>query len=187
MKFRDIPNIISIVRILLVVPVVALILHGDYLAALLLFVIAGISDGIDGYLARQFAWQSRLGSILDPVADKLLLIATFVSLSQVGLISVWLVIAAISRDLIIVGGALLFHYRIGEYDLKPSYISKFNTFMQILLVVSVLSLQITQIPLWVIDWIVTLTIMTIILSGLNYSFIWGRKALQTTHKNNSDD
>jgi len=185
MKFRDIPNLISIIRILLVAPVVALILHGDYLAALLLFVIAGISDGIDGYLARHFAWQSRLGSILDPIADKLLLIATFVSLSQVGLVSVWLVIAAIVRDLIIVGGALLFHIYIGKFDMAPSYISKFNTFMQILLVVAVLSLQITEIPLWVIDWIVTITIMTIILSGLSYAIIWGRKARQTTR--NSDN
>jgi len=182
MQFKDIPNLICIARIILVIPVVVLILQGEYLFALALFIIAGISDGVDGYLARHFKWESRLGSILDPVADKLLLVAVFVSLSVVDLVSNWLVIAVLTRDLVIIAGALLFHFYIGKYDMAPSYISKLNTLMQILTVASVLSFQLTQIPLNVIDWIVYITIITILLSGLNYAIVWGRKAYQVTHK-----
>jgi len=187
MKFRDIPNLISITRIILVIPVVVFIFSGDYLVALLLFVIAGVSDGIDGYLARQFRWQSRLGSILDPIADKLLLMASFISLSMVDLVSGWLVVAAVTRDVIILIGALIYHFYIGKYDMSPSYVSKFNTFMQILLVVAVLSIQITQIPLWVIDWIVYITIMTILLSGLSYAIVWGRRAFKEIHTQRKHD
>jgi len=187
MKPKDIPNLISFMRILLVVPVIVLIINQEFLMALVIFVIAGVSDGIDGFLAKHYSWQSRLGSILDPIADKLLLVCSFVTLSWVGMIPVWLVVAVFVRDFIIVLGAAGYHFRYGKYEMEPSFISKFNTFMQILLVTAILSLKLTAIPFWVIDWMVMVTLLTIVLSGLNYVIVWGRKAYRISHNSNAHD
>jgi len=145
---RHIPNIISILRILLVIPVVMLLLDQRYGAALLLFAIAGISDGVDGFLAKRFGWQSRLGSILDPLADKLLLIA--------------------------------FHYRYGRFEMQPTRVSKVNTFFQIVLVLAVVFYhgEFAHIP-WIVDALVYIVWATTLISGANYVWIWGRRALAT--------
>ena len=177
---KDIPNLICVLRIILVFPVVSLILNGDTLFALVLFVIAGLSDGLDGFLAKHFHWQSRLGSILDPLADKLLLVSAYIAMSYVGLIPVWLVVAAFSRDIIIVAGGFAYHKFIGKFEMAPSFISKFNTFMQILLIAGVLSRELTEIPVYIIDWMVIGTAITIFLSGMDYVFVWGRRALLQT-------
>lgn len=196
MKLKDIPNLICVLRIILVFPVVTLILNGDYVFALILFVIAGLSDGLDGFLAKHYHWQSRLGSILDPLADKLLLVSTYIVMSYVGLIPVWLVVAAFARDIIIVSGGFAYHKFIGPFEMAPSFISKFNTFMQILLIAGVLSRQLTEIPLYVIDWMVIATLVTIVLSGMDYVMVWGKRALltanteklkQKTRKSNSNE
>ncbi len=182
-QLKDIPNLICVLRIILVFPVVTLILNGDTVLALILFVIAGLSDGLDGFLAKHFHWQSRLGSILDPLADKLLLVSSYIAMSYVGLIPVWLVVAAFSRDIIIVAGGYAYHKFVGEFEMAPSFISKFNTFMQILLIAGVLSQTITGIPEYVFDWMVIVTLMTIILSGLDYVLVWGKRALHVAqHK-----
>ena len=86
MKARDIPNIISIIRIVLVLPFIVLMLRQEFTLALILFFTAGISDGIDGYLAKRNHWTSRLGSILDPLADKLLLVSSFVTLAWLSIL-----------------------------------------------------------------------------------------------------
>ncbi|MBT8100390.1 MAG: CDP-alcohol phosphatidyltransferase family protein, partial [Gammaproteobacteria bacterium] len=110
MTVRWIPNAVSLLRIALVVPVLLLILNGSYGAALLLFMIAGFSDGLDGYLAQRLDCQTRLGALLDPVADKLLVAGVFVTLAIIGLIPVWLTTIVILRDVVIFGGAVLYHY-----------------------------------------------------------------------------
>jgi len=176
-RLRDIPNLICVLRIALVYPVVSLVLSGDTIFALVLFVIAGLSDGLDGFLAKYFHWQSRLGSILDPLADKLLLVSVYIAMSYVGLIPVWLVVAAFARDIIIVVGGFAYHKFIGEFEMAPSFISKFNTFMQILLITAVLSQQLTAIPDYIIDWMVAGTLVTIVLSGADYIVVWGKRAL----------
>ena len=112
-KLRWLPNAISILRILLILPILELIVRGNYHAALLLFFIAGFSDGLDGYLAVRFNWQSRLGGLLDPVADKLLVAGMFITLAWIGLIPVWLASVVIARDVIIVGGALAYNFLVG--------------------------------------------------------------------------
>jgi len=183
MKLRDIPNLICLLRIILVFPVVALILDGDYVFALILFVIAGLSDGLDGFLAKHFNWQSRLGSILDPIADKLLLVSTYISMSYVELIPVWIVVAAFLRDLIIVSGVFAYHKFIGAFEMAPSFISKLNTVMQILLIAGVLSQQLTHIPADIITLLVFATFVTIVLSGMDYIIVWGRRAILVSRKN----
>ncbi|MDH3327234.1 MAG: CDP-alcohol phosphatidyltransferase family protein [Gammaproteobacteria bacterium] len=186
LKLKDIPNLICVLRIILIFPVVTLILNGNYVFALILFVIAGLSDGLDGFLAKHFHWQSRLGSILDPLADKLLLVSAYIAMTYVGLIPIWLVVAVFGRDIIIVAGGYAYHKLIGEFEMAPSFISKFNTFMQILMITGVLSQQLTEIPLHIIDWMVMATLVTIILSGMDYVIVWGRRAV-TAYANNKSN
>ncbi|MBM4239760.1 MAG: CDP-alcohol phosphatidyltransferase family protein, partial [Gammaproteobacteria bacterium] len=101
---RHLPNAICLLRIALTVPTVNAIERGDYVLALVIFSIAAISDGVDGYLAKRFCWQSNLGRILDPLADKILLVAAFLTCAWQGLVPVWLAVAAIARDIMLVGG-----------------------------------------------------------------------------------
>ena len=185
MKWRDLPNMICVLRIALVIPVFMLILAENYLWALTIFVLAGVSDGVDGFLAKHFHWQSRLGAILDPLADKLLLISTYIALTWIDLIPFWLLMAVFVRDIIIVIGAYAYYSFIGEFKMAPSLISKLNTFMQILLVMAILSMQLTEIPFSIIESMVFFTLLTIVLSGFDYAIVWGRKAYRATHQNHN--
>ena len=100
MKPSDIPNLITVFRFLLVPPLVWLLLNDRFGAALVVFGVAGFSDGLDGFLAKRFHWTSRIGALLDPLADKLLLIASFVTLGWLGWIPVWLVVLVCLRDVL---------------------------------------------------------------------------------------
>lgn len=183
MNARDIPNIISVLRIVLVVPIIVLMLEQQFAAALLLFFVAGLSDGLDGYLAKRNNWGSRLGSILDPLADKLLLISSYVALGWLGLIPVWLVAVVLIRDIVIVSGALAFHFIVGRYEMQPTIISKANTFFQILLVLTVVfSLGFYALDEQIIVILVYIVLVTTILSGLDYVYTWSKR---TYHAKNS--
>ncbi len=176
MKARDIPNIISIIRIVLVLPFVVLMLRQEFTGALILFFVAGISDGIDGYLAKRNNWISRLGSILDPLADKLLLVSSFVSLAWLNILPVWLVVAVLLRDVIIISGALAYHFVVDRYEMEPSIISKINTFFQIMLVLStVFSQGLYPMPPLALQALVYIVLATTILSGGDYVYTWGKK------------
>ena len=178
MTLRDIPNIISLLRIVLVIPVVYLLIQRQFSFALVLFFIAGISDGLDGYLAKRNNWTTRLGSILDPLADKLLLVFSYFALGWMGDIPMWLVIAVVVRDLIIVVGAIAYHELIGEYDMTPTWVSKANTFFQIVLVlVVVFSLGAYTLPELFIEALVYIVALTTVASGANYVWVWGRRAI----------
>lgn len=176
---RHIPNIISVIRILLSLPVAWLLLEQSYGWALLLFFVAGVSDGLDGYLAKRYGWHSRLGSILDPLADKILLVTSYLCLGWVGMIPAWLVALVIGRDAVIVVGAAAFHMLIGRYEMLPTWISKINTTLQIVLVLSlVLSEALLSLPESVLTVLVYAVCVTTILSGLDYVWTWGRRAFQ---------
>lgn len=180
MTLRDIPNVISIIRIALVIPITYLLYKNEYSYALVLFFIAGLSDGLDGYLAKRNNWRTRLGSILDPVADKILLVSSYVILGWLHEIPAWLVIGIIARDIIIVAGGVAYHIFIGEFDMEPSWISKANTFFQILLVLAVVfSLGAFALPGILIDSLIYIVTATIVLSGINYIWVWGRRAAAT--------
>jgi len=178
-KRSDIPNIITIFRIGIVPAVVVALLHGQFRLALLLFAIAGISDGLDGYIAKRFNYTSRLGSILDPLADKLLLVSTYIALGWLGLLPVWLVLIVIGRDVLIVCGALAYHRLIGEYEMAPSLVSKANTFFQIVLgLATVFAAGVVALPALLLDGLVYVVAVVVILSGLDYFFTWGGRAYQ---------
>ncbi len=177
MKREDIPNLISVLRIFLSIPVVWLLLEQRFDIALILFAIAGISDGLDGYLAKHYGWQSRLGGLLDPLADKVLLVSSYLSLALLGLIPVLLMLLVILRDLIIVTGALVYNFRIRELEASPSLISKFNTLAQILLVLAVvLDRGLVALPAALLQGLIWLVFATTITSGVNYVWVWSRRA-----------
>ncbi len=174
---RHLPNLISILRVLLVPPVVWLMVNGRYGESLALFVIAGASDGLDGFLAKRFGWVSRFGSIIDPLADKLLLTASFITLALLGHLPLWLAVLVILRDLTIVVGGLAYHYLVGRFSMDPSPLSKLNTFLQIALVALVLlDLAWVPVPALLIAVLVWLLVAIVAASGADYVWTWGRRA-----------
>ncbi len=184
MSVRDIPNLICLFRILLVGPIVWCMLQQNFSTALFLVAIAGISDGVDGFLARHFHWQSRLGSILDPLADKLLLVAAFATLTYIQLLPLWLLLLIFGRDLLIVCGALAYHLKFGEYELSPLWSSKMNTVFQIALVLMVIVQQewLPQAAAWSTT-LVWLVVASVIISGSEYIVVWGASAWRQMKKN----
>ena len=177
MNAAAIPNLITFLRICLVPPVVWLLLDEAFSYALLLYMVAGISDGLDGYIAKRYHYVSRLGSMLDPLADKLLLIGTFLALAWISLLPWWLVAAVILRDLLIVVGAVAYHVLIGPYEMEPTLISKLNTVAQIFLGLAiVLSMSIVPLPDWLLHWMVLVVLGTTLVSGADYVWVWGKRA-----------
>ncbi len=135
----SIPNLITLARILLVPILVWAIISGEMRLAFLLFLAAGISDAVDGFLAKRFGMASELGAYLDPLADKALIVSIYVSLGVAGAIPLWLVILVVSRDIMIVGAVLL-SWLVGQpVEIKPLLVSKLNTAAQIVFATLVLA------------------------------------------------
>ena len=179
LRQRDLPNLISLLRLLAVIPILYLLLEREFGWALLLFAAAGLSDGLDGFLAKHYGWESHLGGVLDPLADKVLLIACFLVLGALVLIPAWLVAAVVFRDLLIVGGALLYNYRVETVEMAPTWASKLNTVLQILLVVLVITdAGPLSLPGWIIRVLIWACLTTVIVSGIQYVWIWSRKAVR---------
>jgi cardiolipin synthase len=177
MKPRDIPNLITVFRFLLVPPMVWLLLSDRFTAALMVFGVAGFSDALDGLLAKHFGWTSRLGSLLDPLADKLLLLAAFITLGWLHVIPLWLVGLVCLRDLVIVTGAVSYHVLIEPLTAEPSRISKLNTLAQILLVLAVMiNRDLYPLPpLW-LDVLLYSVLVSTLWSGIDYVWTWSSKA-----------
>ena len=136
-----IPNLITIGRLFLVPLTIWLIISGEHVLAFWAFIIAGVSDGVDGFIARTFDQRSDLGAYLDPIADKALLVSIYVTFAIVGALPVWLAILVVSRDLLIVGGVVL-SWMVGQpMEMRPRAISKVNTLGQIVLAAVVLAHQ----------------------------------------------
>jgi len=176
---RDIPNLISFIRILLVAPVVWALLEGRYSLAMVLFAVAGISDAVDGFLAKHYHWQSRLGGILDPLADKLLLICTFVSLAWLGIIPWWLVALIVFRDLVVIGGGVVYNWLIESFEAAPTWSSKLSTTLQIVLgVVAVAQQGLLHLPPTWLDGLIWAVAAAVVVSGSGYVYEWSRRAIR---------
>jgi cardiolipin synthase len=174
MQARHIPNIITTLRILLVYPTITCLLAGRYGAALFLFALAGVSDGLDGFLARYFDWRSRLGSYLDPLADKLLLVSCFLALSYLGLAPTWLTAVVIARDVIILAGGIAYWFLRKPFEGRPHWTSKANTFFQLLLIFAILSHEGFGLPssAWP-NFLIFVVLFTSLVSGVCYVYLWG--------------
>jgi len=172
-SLSHLPNMITLARIALVPVLILLLKDQDYAAGLIVFVIAGASDALDGYLAKRLNVQSRLGAILDPVADKLLLVSAYVMLTVLGHIPFWLVLVVVFRDLLIVGGYMLYTSHAGPVKMRPSILSKLNTLMQIALATLILAQQAAG-----LDWPLTIHVLvvavliTTVVSGAHYLWSW---------------
>jgi cardiolipin synthase len=178
MSLRLLPNVLTLFRMLAVAPIVYWLLTGRYRAALVLAVLAGISDLLDGYLARRFGWTTHFGGVLDPLTDKLLLVSATLALAWLGHLPWWLFALVVLRDLVIVCGGYYYHYRIARIvSAEPTMLSKWNTLAQIVLVVAVvlgLAFPAAQGP-WS-DWLVAVAALTTAASGIQYVVIWSGRA-----------
>ena len=177
MSLRWLPNAISLLRIALVAPILLLIIDGQYGFALALCFVAGFSDGVDGYLAKRFDWGTRIGALLDPIADKLLVAGTFIVLVYTDHIPLWLGVLVIFRDVVIVGGATVYNFLIRPVEGQPTRISKLNTALQLLFIIFVLSRAAfgwpDQITLTVLG---ASIVVTVVISGIDYVWSWARLA-----------
>ena len=172
----NLPNFISIARLFSVPVAVWLILEGRFLAAFWLFIAAGISDALDGFLAKQFNARTRLGGYLDPIADKMLLVSVYITLGVQLIVPNWLVILIVSRDILIVGGSLLMLILTEEFEVDPLYLSKVNTAAQIVLagwLLAELGFELSAEGIGI--FLVWLVAGTTFLSGLAYFTVWWRR------------
>src|SRR3990172_9163953 len=126
-SISHLPNLITFFRIGLAPVLILLLKDQEYAASLAVFVIAGVSDGLDGFIAKRFHYESRLGSILDPMADKILLLSSYVMLTMLNHLPFWLMLTVAFRDLLIVGGYLVYTSMIGPVQMRPSWRSRHCT------------------------------------------------------------
>ncbi len=173
----NIPNFISIARMAAVPVTVWLILNDRMLAAFWLFMAAGVSDAIDGYIAKRFDMETELGRYLDPLADKALLVCIYIALGLGEHLASWLVILVVFRDALIIGGALVFQTVTLSLTMEPLLISKINTFAQIVLAALVLGGLGFNVDMGVfLDMMVVIVAVTTLLSGTFYVIKWTNKA-----------
>jgi cardiolipin synthase len=185
MNFSSVPNALSILRIILTVPVVMALLNHQYFLAMVLFFVAGITDGLDGWIAKRYSFQTRLGSLLDPVADKLLLVGSFIALYIINLIPMWLLILIFLRDVMIVSGTVGCFIGTGVSKnelLTPSKLSKINTTLQIILVLFLVVIQLYPIQeQWTTAFFIIVATSTV-LSGADYVWIWIEQVISQEKK-----
>jgi cardiolipin synthase (CMP-forming) len=175
---RQLPNLISIGRIVLTWPILVALREGNYATCMYLFALAAVSDGLDGYLAKRFRWTSELGKLLDPAADKLLLVSVFVSGAWLGLVPHWLTAAAVARDALIALGALTFRLWFGPLRGRPTLWSKVNTAVQLTYLFCVMAQAAVALPgVEVLSALAVITLVTTIVSGAHYVLIFTRRAL----------
>ena len=172
----NLPNLLTLLRLFLVPVIFYALARGFFAVALVIFFAAAITDALDGWIARHYHLQTRLGAVLDPVADKLLVVTTVITLTWLQRIPLWLTVAVISRDLLIVGGGLLYLLLIGKFSIHPTLLSKWNTALQFVVIVLVLleassGWQMPLLPVFV------LVFVTAVASGGQYVWVWSRKAI----------
>ena len=170
---KILPNLITLGRIIAVPFVVLFLLDGEYLYAFWLFFLAGVSDGVDGFLAKRFDARTRIGAYMDPLADKALLTALFVTLGVQEVFPSWLVVLVVSRDISIVGSILLSSSMGYEIEIRPQFMSKVNTAFQILLVTLTLaSLGFSIDDPRILAYGVPAVALTTVVSWLGYLWSW---------------
>jgi cardiolipin synthase (CMP-forming) len=175
---RHLPNFICLVRIVLIWPTVVALQAGDYWTALVLVAVCAISDGLDGWLAKRFNWTSHLGKILDPLADKLLLVALYLTATWSNLIPWWLTAVVVGRDVMIGSGAVVYRVWFGPLYGRPTILSKINTGMQLAVVLAAILGAATALPTpEMVMALAILTLLTTIASGVDYLAAFTRRAL----------
>lgn len=163
----NVPNGLTILRLVLTPVIVLLLLQGDFSWAFLVFLVAGITDGLDGFLARSLREGTEFGRMLDPVADKILLGASLFTLGVVERLPFWLPVIAIGRDLLLMVGSCILYAASGRLGYPPSAIGKLTTGLQILTVLAAMALSEGGAPLDALVWV---AVILTVLSGLDYIY-----------------
>ncbi|MHA1564150.1 MAG: CDP-alcohol phosphatidyltransferase family protein [Alphaproteobacteria bacterium] len=170
------PNVITLARLMSVPLGVWLLLGGYFSGGFWVILAATLSDAVDGFLARRLNMQSRVGAVLDPIADKVLLVGIFVTLGYQDYVETWLVILIVFRDFLIVGGAIVLQLLTGDLHVRPTAMSKFNTAAQMILAVLIvgqLAFALNLTPyLTYLTWLVA---GTTVVSGALYLVLWGQR------------
>lgn len=175
---HQLPNFISILRMLLVVPIGWYLWHLELRITLMLVALAGASDLLDGFLAKHYRWQSRLGAVLDPSADKLLIVTLFVILSLLHWVPLWLTIAVLAREIVLISGAIGYRLWFGPVDIRPSLVSKLNTLLEVLYIFSVIAHEAFGQPSRaVLMGLGAITFGTVVVSGIDYVLRYGQRGL----------
>jgi cardiolipin synthase len=183
MSPRHLPNLLCVLRIVLVYPLAVGILRGRYGEVLALFALAAFTDALDGFLAKRFGWSSELGKVLDPLADKLLLVTVFVCLSVTGLAPWWLTAIVIARDLVILFGALTYQRLFGPLRGAPTIASKVNTLCQIIFCLAVILTAGYGWPGAVaLIALGALALLTTAVSGIDYTLVYSRRAARVARE-----
>jgi cardiolipin synthase len=167
-----IPNLITTLRIILTPIFIIYLLDEQFTAALVVFVVCGVSDGLDGFLARVLKQRSTLGTYLDPIADKLILASTFVVLAVMGQIPVWLAVTVLTRDVLISIGVVVVLLYGMAVRIRPSILSKITTCLQFITVIGVLGADFVPLPAGFYGALFVLTAAATIGSGLHYMHAW---------------
>jgi cardiolipin synthase len=182
-RLRFIPNALCILRMLLVVPVAWLLLNEDFRSTLWLFAFAAATDGLDGFLAKRCGWTSELGKILDPLADKILLVGTYITLATMGLVPLWLAATVVGRDVVITVGAILYNWLYGYPNGRPTAISKLNTLCQILFALLIVGAHaVGRVPALAVTILGALVFVTTWVSGLDYVLTYAKKAIAASRE-----
>lgn len=191
-KFRHLPNAISVMRMVLVVPAGWLLWQSAVAEALVLIAVAGLSDAVDGLLARRYNWRTRFGAIADPAADKLLSLVVFVVLAVQGHVPWWLLGIVVGRDLVIVFGAMAYRQVLGNFDVQPTLLSKVNTGLQVvMLLLVVVGLAdfgwVAAMASTVVDPVGFVVVgISCVLSGLHYVVVWSLRAASGIRERQED-
>jgi cardiolipin synthase len=174
---RHLPNLICLLRVALVWPIATALHAREFGTALALFIAAAVSDGLDGYLAKRFNWTSELGKVLDPVADKLLLVTVFVECAWLGLAPWWLTAAVVARDVLIGLGAITYRLWFGPLRGRPTIVSKVNTAAQLLYVLLLILNATLHVPAHeLLDALALVAFATTVISGVHYVLTFTRRA-----------
>jgi cardiolipin synthase len=178
MILKHIPNLLTITRLVLITPFLMFLYQEQYTNAFYIFIFAGFTDGLDGFLARHFQWQSTFGSFTDPLSDKLLIASSFISLAYIGKLPWWLVILVFLRDVTISVGVLFWYYFLNrQLNFQPTLLSKINTVLQIGLVTFCLfELAFFEISPVLRLILIIITGATTASTYVDYVWTWGKKA-----------
>ncbi len=184
----NLPNFLTLIRIVLIPFFLVLLASHLYLDALVIFIVGGLTDALDGAVARLMNQKTSIGAYLDPVADKLLVISSFVMLGMIDAIPSWLIVLVVSRDVIILFGYVMLYFLVGDRPkVQPSFIGKLSTLFQLLTVGFVLAFlhdpkflnaRLDEILIWV-------TSLTSVISGLQYIYqglVWLQNQVQPTSR-----
>ncbi|MFA5170973.1 MAG: CDP-alcohol phosphatidyltransferase family protein [Sulfuriferula sp.] len=172
----NLPNIISLLRLLLVPVVIYLLALSAYGYALAVFLLASVSDGVDGWIARHYHLQTKFGAMMDPVADKLIILSCLLMLTWQGLIPLWLALFMLVRDMVIVLGAFAYRRVTGHVEITPTFMGKTHIFLEFSLLCLVLAnaAAIVSVTSW-LPILFMLVSATAVLSGAQYVWIWSRR------------